>query len=149
MPKNLLKGTYCLIISLEQDSKIKVGKLGRIDFKNGYYVYVGSALNSLEGRIKRHINDHKKLFWHVDYLLANKNAKIVDVLFVVSDIKWECKLASQISGEGFQVNDFGCSDCKCNSHLFYFERFIESENICLNAFKNLNLNPENLEKLKN
>lgn len=146
MPKKPLKGTYCLLINLNQDSKITVGKLGQIDFKKGYYVYVGSALNSLEGRIKRHLNDHKKLFWHVDYLLANKNAKIVDVLFTVSDIKWECKLASKIGEKGFQVNAFGCSDCKCNSHLFYFEKFNESENACINAFKNLNLKPSNLEK---
>lgn len=47
-----MKGCYCLIINLENPSKIKIGKLGRVDFKKGYYVYVGSAMNYLESRLK-------------------------------------------------------------------------------------------------
>ena len=48
-----MKGSYCLIINVEKDTKIKIGKkLGIINFKKGCYVYVGSAMNSLESRVK-------------------------------------------------------------------------------------------------
>lgn len=72
-----MKGSYCLIINVEKDTKIKIGKkLGIINFKKGCYVYVGSAMNSLESRVKRHLSDNKKKHWHIDYLLLNKNSKI-------------------------------------------------------------------------
>lgn len=148
MPKkDVLKGTYCLIIHLNQESKIKVGKLGFINFKNGYYVYVGSALNSLESRIRRHLSNDKKLHWHVDYLLKNENAEVVDVVIVISNDRWECIIASEISKNGEGVPKFGCSDCKCQSHLFYFKD-LKPDEICSNSFKKLKLEPENLETLK-
>lgn len=132
--------TYCLIISLMHDSTIQIGKLGNLDFKKGYYVYVGSALNSIEGRIKRHLREEKKLFWHVDYILNSSNSKIVEVLFENSDKKWECKIAGEISGQGIPINKFGCSDCKCNSHLFYFKDIENAESACTCAFKKFELN---------
>ena len=56
-----MKGYYCLIINLDNDSEIEIGKrLGKINFDKGYYVYVGSAMNSLEARLKRHLSDEKK-----------------------------------------------------------------------------------------
>lgn len=57
-------GTYCLIIEIKEKSTIKVGALGIIKFEKGYYIYVGSAMNSLVSRIKRHMKDDKKLHWH-------------------------------------------------------------------------------------
>jgi len=74
--KIILKGTYCLIIYLRKDTTIEIGKRGSINFRRGYYIYVGSALNSLESRLKRHLSHNKKLFWHVDYLLNSSNAGI-------------------------------------------------------------------------
>lgn len=132
--------TYCLIISLMHDSTIQIGKLGNFDFKKGYYVYVGSALNSIEGRIKRHLREEKKLFWHVDYLLNSSNSKIEEILFENSDKKWECKIAGEISGQGISIYKFGCSDCKCNSHLFYFKAIKNAESACIYAFKKSELN---------
>ena len=100
-----MKGSYCLIINVEKDTKIKIGKkLGIINFKKGCYVYVGSAMNSLESRVKRHLSDNKKKHWHIDYLLLNKNSKIEKI----------------IENEE-SIADFGCSDCKCHSHLIYFK----------------------------
>ena len=90
MTKKILKGTYCLIIHLSKDTTIEVGKRGSINFSKGYYVYVGSALNSLESRLKRHLSHNKKLFWHVDYLLESSNAVIDEIVFVVDENKWEC-----------------------------------------------------------
>ena len=115
-----MKGCYCLIINLKKDSNIKIGKkLGNIEFKQGYYVYVGSAMNSLTARIERHLSDEKKMHWHVDYLL--KKAKISDVIYNESRRKIECDLSKYISTKSEGIRDFGCSDCECESHLYYFK----------------------------
>ena len=42
-----------------------------MSFKKGCYGYMGSALNGLEQRVRRHLSTQKKLHWHVDYLLAS------------------------------------------------------------------------------
>lgn len=135
--------TYCLIIELKKDSVISVGKLGRLNFKRGYYVYVGSALNSIDARIKRHLKKEKKLFWHVDYLLNSPNASIKEVILERSPDKWECVIAGEISKKGILSDKFGCSDCKCDSHLFYFKKYSESEKQVLSAFNKFELNIEN------
>ena len=114
-----MKGIYLLLIYLKKDSKIKVGSLGKIDFKKGYYIYVGSAQNSLEHRIKRHMSKNKKKFWHIDYLLLNKNAKIIDIFYKEAKKSEECKTASKLLKILTPIEKFGCSDCKCKSHLFF------------------------------
>ena len=110
------KGNYCLIISNKRDSNIKVGAKGMMFFKKGYYVYVGSALNSLDKRIERHISEEKKKHWHVDYLLLDKNTKIKEVIFTYSTKKIECEISNEINknSDGY-IELFGCSDCKCLS----------------------------------
>jgi Uri superfamily endonuclease len=50
-----MKGTYVLLIEIKKNCKIKVGRLGEIKFKKGLYAYIGSALNSLEKRIRKNI----------------------------------------------------------------------------------------------
>lgn len=145
--KRKLKGTYCLLIDLKYDSTINIGKLGRLDFKKGEYVYVGSALNSLESRIKRHLSSDKKLHWHVDYILAHENTEIIDVIYAVNDHKMECKVAHIIAEKGVGVNNFGCSDCKCRSHLFYFENLDDLEKYCLKSFEKLDLSPLNYQQV--
>jgi Uri superfamily endonuclease len=144
--KTVKKGTYCLIVHLNKNSNIEVGKLGLITFKQGYYVYVGSALNSLESRLKRHLSSNKKIFWHVDYLLDNINTGIDEIIYAVDDGKWECDLASEISIEGIEMKGFGCSDCKCNSHLFYFEGLEKTISVCNNSFNKLSLTPKKFKK---
>ncbi len=139
--KTKLKGTYCLLINLKHDSRITIGKLGKLDFKKGEYVYVGSALNSLEGRVKRHLSTEKKLHWHVDYLLAHKNSEITDVIYALNNDKMECKVAREIAEEGVGINNFGCSDCKCHSHLFYF-KLDDLEKYCTESYERLGLSPQ-------
>lgn len=122
-------GTYMLIIEVKNDKKIRIGKLGEIDFKNGYYCYVGSALGksvNLDNRIKRHtrLNNQKKgkLHWHIDYLLANPDANIVGVRKIQINERLECHISQLIGkvADNF-IKDFGCSDCNCKSHLYYFD----------------------------
>jgi Uri superfamily endonuclease len=134
--------TYCLIIKLNKDSKITVGKLGKLDLKKGYYIYVGSALNSIDSRIKRHLKREKKLFWHIDYFLNSPYASIIEVILERSEDKWECDIATAISKKGIPLSKFGCSDCKCNSHLFYFENFEDAHKWVLDSFNKFKLDHE-------
>lgn len=113
-----MKGSYVLLIENKKDSKIIIGSLGSIFFKKGLYAYVGSAMNGLETRVARHLRKNKKIFWHIDYFLRSKNVKILDVYYKESPIKEECEIAKKISKCGTPVKGFGCSDCKCGSHLF-------------------------------
>lgn len=146
-----MKGCYCLIIHMTKSDKLKIGNMYEESkkFKKGWYVYIGSAMNSLIPRIKRHLNDDKKMHWHIDYLLQSNNAIIKDVLFCIVDEKIECELAKEIAPYGEEIANFGCSDCNCNSHLIYFTRKKDAVNSVKNAYNILNTEHYNLNYFKN
>ena len=113
----MLKGIYTLVITLTTSTTISVGKLGNISFPEGYYAYVGSALNGLEARIARHLKEDKLLHWHIDYFL--QKAKVEEVLWGITDKNEECAIAGYHMQALLSVPRFGCSDCRCTSHLFF------------------------------
>ena len=117
-----MKGTYVLLIKLEKPKRIRIGSLGFVSFRKGYYAYVGSGLNSLEKRIERHFSRNKKKFWHIDYFL--EWAKPEGVIYFESG-KMEYEVAGKLREEFECVRNFGCSDCKCESHLFCSEKPME------------------------
>lgn len=144
-----MKGCYCLIIHMKKSEKLSIGNLHQDhNFKKGWYVYIGSAMNSLVPRIKRHLSDDKKMHWHIDYLLDGENSEIRDVLFNISDKKIECDLTSIIEKEGEGIPKFGCSDCNCNSHLIYFKRKRDAVNSVKSAYENLDMKYYNLSYFK-
>jgi Uri superfamily endonuclease len=145
--KTILKGTYCLLINLNQNQSLKIGKKGEVQFKKGCYIYVGSALNSLEGRIRRHLRQTKKMHWHVDYLLDSPNAQVTEVFYSDDGFKHECDLAVQIARKSEGITGFGCSDCNCPAHLFYFQNESQATLNCLEGFKKLKLEVKTLEDL--
>jgi len=117
-----VKGVYYLESSLAADTVIKTGALGRINFTKGKYIYVGSAMNSLENRINRHAQRKKKKPWHIDYFLANKNARLEKAYYRKTKRKIECDIAKKISKNGKAVKGFGSSDCRCESHFFMVKK---------------------------
>lgn len=129
-----MKGCY-LVIKNDETTKIKIGKLGRLDFKKGYYVYVGSAMNGLESRLKRHLSNKKKMHWHVDYLL--KKSEITDIIYNESEKKIECELSQYISSKTSNIEGFGCSDCECDSHLYYFKNKKEAIETVIEAYDSI------------
>ena len=129
-----------MIISLENSSKIRIGKLGKVDFDEGNYVYVGSAMNYLESRIRRHLSKEKKLHWHIDYLL--KKSEISAVIYNESEKKIECELSQYISSNAPGIAGFGCSDCDCESHLYYFKNRNEAIECVENAYDSIAMNFE-------
>lgn len=138
-----MKGTYCLLIKLDKDSEIKVGnRLKEIKFKKGYYIYIGSAMNSLESRLKRHLSNDKKKHWHIDYLLLDENTEVEEIILNISENKIECMLASEISKGEKNIERFGSSDCNCSSHLVYFKNKEEAIEKIKKAYKSIDMDYE-------
>ena len=122
-----VKGTYCLCINVEDDITINVGALGETNFQRGSYIYVGSALKSLIPRLDRHLKhsrgEHDVTHWHIDYLLREPLVSIESICMNDNGEKLECVMAALVAGHGEPVPRFGCSDCRCISHLYYVESF--------------------------
>ena len=112
-----MKGVYVLIISVSRNVSARVGAQGVMNFEKGTYAYVGSAQNNLEKRIARHLGRVKKKFWHIDYLLDSPRVTIRKVLREEAMKTEECRVADLLCREGSPILSFGCSDCKCESHL--------------------------------
>jgi Uri superfamily endonuclease len=85
---------------------------------------IGSS--TILNRVKRHLRtaNEKKVHWHIDYLLTNKNTQIVSILLCPSRIRLECDIASELEkkADGL-VDGFGSSDCNCTTHLFYYRKY--------------------------
>jgi len=125
-----MKGTYILEISLQNDIELSIGSLGLIHFKKGLYYYIGSAMgpqgsSTLLNRVKRHLkkSHEKKRFWHIDFLLENKNALLTKIILIPCKLKLECEFARHFLqlADNF-IPNFGSSDCNCQTHLLYFAR---------------------------
>ena len=112
------RGSYLLLLRLEKNTSIEVGRLGRFLFQRGYYLYVGSAMRNLTARIDRHSRQRKKLHWHIDYL--RQAADRVIALPIRSSERQECEIAQAFSDVfPHGPNRFGSSDCNCTAHLFW------------------------------
>lgn len=112
-----MKGSYILLIELEKPTQIGVGSLGLLQLQPGYYAYVGSAMRGLDSRIQRHLCSNKKRYWHIDYLLDH--AQVLGVAKVPGSERLECQIADLLAKKLQPIPHFGCSDCSCQSHLFY------------------------------
>ena len=107
--------SYQFRIHLARSKTITIGRLGRFRFPAGDYIYTGSARRNMDHRIRRHLSRTKRLRWHVDYLLADPDVRIVRVR---RSGLGECAL-NQRTGGRIVVPGFGASDCRagCGSHL--------------------------------
>jgi Uri superfamily endonuclease len=112
-----MKGAYLLVMILPEDISVMVGRQGVLNFQKGCYAYVGSALNGLEQRILRHLRRQKKIHWHIDYLLPF--TEIVEIFYKENTRREECRIAQGLNRNFVNIPGFGCSDCGCQSHLFF------------------------------
>ena len=124
-PEEPEKGTYVLVLYLRKGARLEIGRLGRFDFKRGYYAYVGSAFGpgGLSARLKHHRTHAKKPHWHIDYLRRAATVKAIWVLAGPErkEHDWAARLNTMEKAQ-IPVNGFGASDCKCPAHLFYFSK---------------------------
>jgi len=113
-------GIYLIIITFLKRKSVSVGSLGTIDFAPGFYVYTGSAKSILAGRVGRHVRKRKTKRWHIDYLVAEADG--VQALPVYTGHDLECPAALGVAELAEKpIPGFGCSDCRCESHLHYFK----------------------------
>jgi Uri superfamily endonuclease len=112
-----MKGTYLLLLQLDESKSISIGRSGVKHFNKGFYAYVGSALNGLEARVNRHLSREKKHHWHIDYLLDK--VCIYEVVLIPVKEKLECTIATAFKQELSCISHFGSSDCRCSGHLFF------------------------------
>jgi len=111
-------GVYIGLFRLARPRRIRVGRLGVIAFTPGLYAYVGSARQHLKARLDRHARRHKRLRWHIDYLSVR--SEMIGALALPGGKERECQLAQRLTDIGAEpVPGFGCSDCRCRSHLFW------------------------------
>ncbi|MDK2973768.1 MAG: hypothetical protein PWP08_139 [Methanofollis sp.] len=117
-----MKGIYCLV--LENDGcDLEVGRLGPVRFNAGRHLYVGSALGpgGLPARVGRHFRlaaaKDRRPRWHIDRLLLSPAFALEGAVCGATEKRLECRLANAIGGK--RVSGFGCTDCTCDSHLFY------------------------------
>jgi len=114
-------GCYALVLELAERADIDAGRLGRLGLTPGFYIYVGSAFGpgGLRARLQRHWSGGGRFHWHVDYLRAVATPVVAwyQVQLVSREHEWAAALAR---GRGFApVPGFGCTDCRCESHLYY------------------------------
>lgn len=136
-----MKGAYVLVTKLKNDSRMKIGKLGLVDFVKGYYCYVGSARGksvNIENRTTRYkrLASKKtgKTKWHIDYFLVNPNTSIIDIR-KLEDSR-ECKISKFLEKSANKtIRGFGSSDCKagCIGHLHYFK----NKDVCIGLINRL------------
>lgn len=118
-------GIYTLILYLPRSEQIAVGSLGGIHFPKGFYSYTGSARGP--GGLKR-LDRHAAVMagksltrrWHIDYLLPR--CQWLQEVVTRTDLDLECPIARSIGERLLSVPRFGCSDCRCASHLHYSEK---------------------------
>lgn len=113
------RGSYLVVLEVEGAMNLKVGALGDVRFRRGFYVYVGSAMANLGKRIERHRRKRKRFHWHIDSL--RDQATFVDALPIRASERLECDLANAMRAlSEWSIPAFGSSDCSCESHLFGF-----------------------------
>ena len=114
-------GTYALILQSHSTKTIQVGCWGQLDLQPGYYIYIGSAFGpgGVRARVSHHWRMDKQKHWHIDYLREH-------LMPLEAWVNYDAKhLEHEWAGILFErpgmvsIRGFGCSDCKCYSHLFY------------------------------
>jgi len=120
------KGSYALLLHLDQAVTRHIGRLGEIKFEAGDYVYTGSALGpgGLHGRIQHHLRISSSFHWHIDYLMSS--TRLESVLYTLAPVSKECDWVTELQRmpcAALVVKGFGSSDChsKCLSHLIHFK----------------------------
>jgi Uri superfamily endonuclease len=119
-------GTYALVLHAAEERSMEIGRLGRLDLRCGFYVYVGSAFGpgGLRARLRHHLRPATRPHWHVDYLRAE--TRLVEIWYsrdeAVREHAWADAIR-QMRSASTPLPGFGSSDCRCPSHLsFHPER---------------------------
>jgi Uri superfamily endonuclease len=118
-------GAYALVLFCSHDEQVQIGKLGPLQLRRGFYVYVGSALGP--GGVRARVAHHQKLsprpHWHIDYLRPRTRLDRIWYSHgrVCREHQW-ARVIRALRGASVPIAGFGSSDCRCKTHLFFFAR---------------------------
>jgi len=104
----------------KKTGRTKIGRLGNIQLRPGFYIYVGSAQGpgGIKARVTRHRRRNKKLHWHIDYL--RRHTALIETWALAGTANHEHNWAAALAAHyPIAMPRFGASDCRCGSHLFY------------------------------
>lgn len=118
-----ISGTYTLVLSSSIEKPVKIGKLGTLYLRPGYYVYIGSAFGpgGLKARIRHHLINSSWPHWHIDYL--GPILRLYQIWYTYDQTRREhqwAELHAGASNADIPLPGFGSSDCRCPSHLFFY-----------------------------
>ena len=119
---NSLPGTYALIFLSSRERQLTIGKLGTLQLKPGFYIYIGSAFGpgGLKARIAHHCKKARRPHWHIDYL--GSFLHLTEIWYTYDPVHREHQWAQILSatrGSSVALAGFGSSDCRCKAHLFF------------------------------
>jgi Uri superfamily endonuclease len=109
-----MKGTYILLLKLEESVALRYGKKAS-HLEPGYYAYVGSAMGGFFKRIPRYFLGSRKKHWHIDYLLDH--AQIAG-LIMFSGRRIEEGISNVLSYHFEGIEGFGASDLRVKTNLY-------------------------------
>jgi Uri superfamily endonuclease len=114
-------GTYALVLQSHSNETIQVGRWGQLDLQPGYYIYVGSAFGpgGVRARVSRHWRRGKRKHWHIDHLREYVSPVEAWVSYEAEHLEHEWATILFERPETTPIQGFGCSDCKCVTHLFH------------------------------
>ena len=116
-------GTYALVLSTRANGIVGIGRLGKLRLQPGFFVYVGSALGrgGVRARLAHHLKASSRPHWHIDYL--RRHVALEEVWYCHDAASWEHQWAQSLGtqpGTSIPLAGFGSSDCRCDSHLYFF-----------------------------
>ena len=113
-------GTYILLLRCTPEQSIRIGRLGTLTTRKGWYLNIGSAFGpgGIRARVCHHMKPSQHPRWHLDYL----RPAIVHTGICYStapqrhEHRWAARLL-QWRGVEIPPRGFGSWDCRCDAHL--------------------------------
>jgi len=114
-------GSYALVLRSHTRARTQIGRWGHLNIKPGFYIYVGSAFGpgGVLARVLRHCRESKSRHWHIDYF--REFVTPILAWYSYDPVRLEHRWAETMAGitDTTPIKGFGCSDCKCRTHLFH------------------------------
>jgi len=131
---------YVLVIELRDPCSVVVSG-ERVVLDSGVYLYVGSAMGAggALSRIARHLSVEKKIWWHIDRLLACPSSTVRGVFLVrAENCDCEVEVSRVFREELGGIPGFGSSNKRQNyTHLYTCKEVVECASRVYNLLENV------------